>query len=133
TQPPKVQQMPLFQFPREDNARKVFIPFDVKQKLIAATAPEGLWARILLEFGFLFGWRRGSLLSLKREDVDLVENVILCRISKNSEPLEAALDMNLKALVQAHLLTVEPGEKLFPVQDWRYVWHRICERAGVKP
>src|SRR5690242_5481390 len=129
--PPKVQRIPRFSFPREDNARKVFIDADSAARLRAAASMEGLWARVYLEMLFTLGWRKTELIQLQAKNVDLATKCLRIETSKNGEPREVPLTLSLATWLEALVVRKKPEEALFPVKDFRYAWKRICRAAGV--
>ena len=74
-----------------------------------------------MELLFGFGWRKGELTGLTVGNVNLAENFIRLEDSKNGEPREVPLTLNLKVLLQAIIAGRSPGESLFPVSP-----SRIC-------
>lgn len=138
--PRKVAQVPLFPMLEEDNVRTGFID-DAQYDSLAQHATE-LWLRTLLALAYNFGWRKGELLNLRVNQVDLLNKTI--RIwrgrskSKSGEPRLASfegLDDVYRLLCEAvkgkapedHVLT--RGTE--PVKDFRGAWDSLCEAAGV--
>lgn len=98
-------------------------------------------------FGYLGGWRKGEIISLRWPDVDRRERVIQLRAeeSKNGHPRTLALEGELLALVErrwtARLVTTRAGEPVVtdlvfhnagrPITDFRKAWTTACARAGL--
>ena len=96
------------------------------------------------EFGYLTGWRKGEISSLRWEDIDgeLVE--LRGEYSKNKEPRSMILSGNLEALIARRRgeRKYEAGghwllsEYLFhrkgkPIRDFRKSWVTACVAAGL--
>lgn len=126
-EPPKVERIPKFKLMKEDNARKVFISEEQVDKLRMAASREGLWARVLIEMAHLYGWRRGELLSLRVQDVNLAENTIRLQTSKNGEPREVPMTSSIKTLITPLVINGSPSDPLFPIIDFRCFWRRLCK------
>lgn len=126
-EPPKVERIPKFKLMKEDNARKVFISEEQVDKLRMAASREGLWARVLIEMAMLYGWRRGELLSLRTQDVNLAENTIRLQTSKNGEPREVPMTTSIKTLITPLVINGSPSDSLFPIIDFRCFWRRLCK------
>lgn len=130
-EPPKVQRVPRVLFFREDNARKVFIT-PVQLAAIRKAAEAGpLWVRVLIEMAYTLGWRRGELLGLRVQDVDLAGGVVRIETSKNGEPRETPLTPGLLVLLEAMVTGRAPSKPVFPIQDIRRAWTDLLTRAGV--
>lgn len=138
--PRKVALVPEFPMLEEDNVRIGFIE-DAQYDALVQHASE-LWLRTLLALAYNFGWRKGELLGLRVNQVDLINRTI--RIwrgrskSKSGEPRLASF----KAFDDLHLLLCEcvkgkgPQDYVLtrdsaPVKDFRGAWDSLCEAAGV--
>lgn len=85
--PPLVRFVPHFPMTGEDDVRQVFVETEEdKKKLREAAAKEGPYMLGLVEIGLTYGWRRGSLLSMKVKNVDLLRETLYCSESKNGAP-----------------------------------------------
>jgi len=127
--PPKVERVPAFSFPKEDNARKNFALPEELTRLRAAASAEGLWFRCIFDMAVGLGWRRGELLSLRVSDVDPAGRTIRLQTSKNGEPRECPLSPDLAVLLQAQVVGRAPAEKLFP-SGFDRAWNRVRTAAG---
>lgn len=61
------------------------------------------------------GWRRGELLALRVENVDLLAGTVRIDTSKNGEPREAALTDRLKMFLQPMLVNRAPDALVYPI------------------
>lgn len=98
--------------------------------------PAATWWRGLLVYAYLTGWRIGSILALKRADVDLTEGRALSRAEDNKGKRD--LFIPLHPLVVEHLQAIPSFEPhVFPwLHGRRQVFeefNRIQAAAGVKP
>jgi integrase len=113
---------------------------------VAANLPEHL--RDFCRFGFLTGWRKGSIASLRWADVG--EDVIYLRAekSKTRKPETMPLEGELLAIIERRragaILKGKNGETRFPrfpefvfhskgerIGDFRKAWATVCCAAGV--
>jgi len=72
--PPRVARVPRIPELQEHNVRKGFLEHDIFLKIRGAR-PE-LWARLAATFGYFTGCRKGEILPLGWEQVDLLERVV---------------------------------------------------------
>jgi integrase len=110
---------------------------------VAAQLPEHL--RDLARFGFITGWRKGSIESLRWSDVG--DGVIYLRAenSKTRKPVTVPLEGELLTLIErrreAQTIEDKDGSKRFaefvfhhdgqPIGDFRKVWATACKAANV--
>ena len=111
---------------------------------VCAKLPEYL--QDFARFGFLTGWRKGSIKSLRWSDVG--EDVIYLRAenSKTRKPETIPLEGELAAIVErrraARILQTNGSEPRFaehvfhhdggkPIRDFRRAWATACKNAGV--
>ncbi len=98
--------------------------------------PAGDWWRGILITAYLTGWRIGSLLALKREDVNLDDGTVISRWGDNKGKRDQ--------IVPLHPLVIEHLRKLAAFEPKMFPWHRrrgkvfeqfglIQAAAGVKP
>lgn len=101
----------------------------------ANISPEQWW-KSLLVFAYLTGWRIGSILNLRRDDVDLETGLCFSAGGDNKGKRDQCVSLN--PLVVDHLRAVQSLSPFF------FPWHhsekhlytqleRIGEAAGVKP
>jgi integrase len=109
---------------------------------VASRLPDHL--RDFCRFGFLTGWRKGSITSLRWADVG--EEVIYLRAknSKTRKPETMPIEGELQAIIErcraAAILEDENGGKRFaeyvfhhngqPIGDFRKAWATACKKAG---
>jgi len=123
------------------NARRGFFT-DEGFRMLRQNLP--VYLRDFCEFGYLTGWRKGEISSLRWEDIDgeLVELRSGC--SKNNEPRSVILSGNLEALIARRRDERKYGarghwflsEYLFhrngkPIGDFRKSWVTACVVAGL--
>ena len=97
-----------------------------------------------VHFGYLTGWRKGEIASLRWEDVEI--DVIRLREedSKNEEPRSVPIEGDLQDLIERRKVarrvekdnTIMLSDLVFhrdgePVGDFRKAWARACCLAGV--
>jgi integrase len=96
----------------------------------------GNWWRGLLMFAYMTGWRIGSILSLRWEDVDLDAGTALSRAQDNKGRRDQRIPLH--PVVVEHLRKLRSfDEKVFPwAKDRRKLFayfHRLQDAANVKP
>ena len=131
-----VQQVPDVEFLRQPKKLATYVAPDDFAMLYAAaksaTKPEHLpaaeWWQGLLVFAYMTGWRIGSLLSLRWEDVDLDCHTARSRAEDNKGNRDQLIDLH--PLVIEHLRKLE-SFRMF-VFDWAggrrqlySQWHRL--------
>lgn len=145
----KVARVPYIPIPRSDNVRKGFIERDGYTRLRAAL-PEYL--RPVVTMAYCTGMRRGEILSLRWESVDLLTRQVRLNAgeTKNGEgrliPLGDELLEALKS--QLHLRNImvpecqlvffriiktkeNPVPRWLPIGDFRKVWESACVQSGL--
>ena len=96
------------------------------------------WLRPMVEFGVETGGRRGSILELQWEDVDLEGRTALFRGVKNSRNPEKVIDHSIPLSPRAiEVLEALPGNRegrVFPLtaNAFRQAFNRARKRAGVE-
>jgi integrase len=137
-----IEEAPLIRHLSEkDNARKGF--FSAAQfESLAAHLPEDL--RDFARFGFLTGWRKNEIASLKWSDVE--DGVIRLRgeNSKSREPRQVPIEDEIAAVIERRRAaqgistgrTITMCELIFhrdgqPVREFRKSWKRACAAAGL--
>ena len=147
--PPKVARVPYIQMPRCDNVRKGFIEHEAYAQLLTAL-PEYL--RPVVTMAYCTGMRRGEIVSLRWENVDLLNRLVRLNAgeTKNGEgrmiPLGDELLESLKS--QLHLRNTavpdcplvffriiktkeNPTPSWVPIGDFRKVWETACAKCGL--
>jgi integrase len=108
----------------------------------SATLPRGLpyppadWWRALLMTAYMTGWRIGSLLSLRRSDVDLNAGTAVSLAEHNKGKRDQAIDLH--PVVVEHLQALPAFDaRMFPWDGGRRTlfteFARLQKAAGVKP
>jgi integrase len=134
-EPPKVARVPKFELESENNAVLEFFTSEQMDKIRAAASAEGQEWRALIELAYALGWRRGELLGLRVDGVDLLAGTLRIPTSKNGQPREAALTPRLVAFIQPLLTGKDTNARVFATIDadsFRYGWRRIAKAASVK-
>jgi len=138
--PPLVYRVPRILSLKEDNVRDGFLEGSQYRQILEAL-PDPLKPVFVL--GYHLGMRKGELLKLHRDWVDLPEGVIHVkgRTTKNKRPKTVPIYGDMKAWLEMQLAqcaAVAPKEKrLFvwedgsPVKDFRGSWEVACKAAGL--
>lgn len=127
-------------FPRfeESEARQGFVEEVQYQRLAAASAGD-LWLRALLATAYTFGFRRGELLNLRVQQVDLLERTIRLNPTdtKTRKGRVVVLTPDVCTLVEACVIGKKPDDLVFsrdddgsPLGDFRKRWHTLTTKAG---
>ncbi|MBI4582737.1 MAG: site-specific integrase [Planctomycetes bacterium] len=137
--------LPNFEMLKVQNARQGFVEkadFDA----VVEHLPEQLMDFAV--FGYLTGWRKGEIASLRWSDVDIAGGTIRLRdeCSKNGYGRLVALEGDLRALIERRLqrrkIPAATGEIRLadlvfhwgagnPIKDFRFAWKAACEKAGM--
>jgi integrase len=134
--PPKVQRVPHIPMLREDNARQGFVEQAEFDRM--ATQTGELWLRTYLELAYSYGWRRGELLGLRVEQVNLTTGTIRLwtGTTKNKDGREVTMTAKVTELLREavrgksktdFVLTRKDGK---PIKDFRAAWQNLCVAAG---
>lgn len=136
--PPRVSVMPKFEMLPENNTRRGFLLPEEYQRLKAELPAELV---PLLVVGYHVGCRKGELLPLRREQVDLDAKQIRLYpgTTKNDEgrvlpiygdmvPVLQAQLAGLKRWPRCHAVFHREGQ---PIKVFRESWDKACGRAGV--
>lgn len=111
--------------------RRDFLTPDQNAALVKAL-PEDL--RPLQIVSYDTGARKGELLKLTWNDVDLQRGTVLFRNTKNSE--DRLVPLGQEALKTLKKLTVTPSGPVFtrngrPIKDFRRAWEKALEASGI--
>lgn len=126
--------VPHFPLLKKDAARKDYLTQEEFDKVLKHLTPS---VRPLAIVGFNSGARRGELLKLRWEDVNLKEGFMTFRDTKNGEdrdvPIIGHARTALEALRKAHpdaefVFVRKNGQRL---KDFRHAWQNATERAGL--
>jgi integrase len=134
--PPKVDRVPHIPMLRENNVRKGFLEHDEYARLLEAL-PEHLQA--VVSFAYHTGWRRGEIVGLTWDRVDLKEGTVRLEAgeTKNSCGRTIYLDSDLKYLLRFQMGKRHLGCPLVfhdngkPIKDFRGTWERACKEAAI--
>lgn len=119
--------------PRINNARDRRLDPDEEKRLLAELGQSrNPWVRPMVEFALETAMRRGELLSLRWENVDLDRRVALLPETKNGEARQVPLSSRALAILEA--LPRSRDERVFPLtgQILKLAWVRACKRAGLE-
>ncbi len=94
-----------------NNARDRWLTLKEQEQLLAAAAA---WLREIILFALHTGMRRGEILALKWQDVDLERGVLVVMKSKNNERRTIPLNVQMfELLVEKQPKVIEPGALVF--------------------
>lgn len=133
--PPKVAHVPYIPMLKENNVRKGFIEHEHYRALYTAL-PEHL--KPVLAFGYFSGWRKGEILGLKLNQVDLREGIVRLEPgeTKNNEGrtfymepelLKMLKDLHEKQRKDCPFVFQLDGRK---IGDSRKSWDKACTSIG---
>jgi integrase len=138
----RIRDVPKIKTDPEKNTRTGYLQDWEREKLTAAA--RDLWLRTFFEMVTAVGWRRGELISLTVEQVDLPGRVIRLEpgTTKNLDGRTVPLTPRLETLLRdcvagkkssAAVFTWDRGRsKGKPVRDFRVAWRKLFEAAGVE-
>ena len=149
-------RMPVIEMHSPSEPRQGFIEREQYEKLLDAL-PE--WLKPVLTFAFQTGWRKGEILGLKWEHIDMKERQITLpsRMSKNGKarPIYAD-DLVYRVLEGQKQRQIEDGAEFFPlvfhrmrstggsrterkenahperIGDFKKIWVKACKKAGLE-
>lgn len=137
----KLARLPYFPMLREDNIRQGFFE-RVEFEKVEAALPEPL--SDVARFAYLTGWRKGEIVPMTWEQIDMKAGEVRLFDSKNGEGRVIEMDPDLRSLLERRLQrrTFEgsDGPALSPyvfhdhgqpVRDFRKSWAKACVAAGV--
>jgi len=140
----RISRAPDIEMLAEHNVREGFVEPDAFEALVARL-PEYL--KDFTSFGYLVGWRKGALRTLRWPDVDRANRRVYLRRahSKNAKPYVVVLTKELAAIIERRWEarriirpdgTVSLSEWVFhrsgrPIGDFRKAWETACDNAGV--
>lgn len=133
----KLYDVPNFNLPKENNARKDFIEPEKAVELRKHLPP---WLLLIFALSIHSGIREGEVLGLTWDKIDWEEGKIVLdpQDTKNKEHREVYLTPEIMAMltVQKSLYPLSPW--VFPskmkknghISDFRVSWKKACEKAG---
>jgi len=132
-EPPLVSRVPRFPKLQEGEPRKGFLKPELYRKLLVEL-PEDL--RLLFVVGYHVGLRKGALLRIKWEQVDLKASCIWMegkKANRKPEPVAVPIYGDM-----TQFITTQPRHSDFlfargskPIKDFHESWRLACARAGV--
>ena len=86
-----------------------------------------------------FAWRKGELLSMRVEQVDLLSRTLRLEVgtTKNGKGRTVRMTQEVHTLLTACVVGKQKDDYVFtrangkPVKDFRRLWEVVCKRAGV--
>jgi integrase len=135
--PPKVNRVPYIPFLKPDNVRQGFFEKDEYLALLKAL-PSYLRSPVI--FAYRTGWRKGEILGLTWDKVDLKEGTVRLNPgeTKNDRGRMIYLDDELLKLLKIQWIQRAEGrEYVFHNQgtrigDFRKAWTNACKRAKIE-
>jgi len=135
----KISSVPVIKRLKVSNVRKGFFEAD-QYRAVLAHVPD--YVRPIVVFGYYTGCRRGEILGLRWNQVDLAESVVRLEPgeTKNDEGRTIPLARELRAVLTKQK---ELRDELFPkctwvffrlgepVRDFRRAWVSACKKAGL--
>lgn len=128
--PPRMPMLP------ENNRRTGYIEQPIYERMCDEADKEGLWLLAFVELAYTYGWRRGELIDLRVERVNLLARTLHLYTSKNGEPRTATMTPPAYGLLTALCDGKQPQDQVFtrpggaPVRDFRAAWQNMCICAG---
>ncbi|MDJ0922905.1 MAG: site-specific integrase [Henriciella sp.] len=126
--------------PVVNDQRDVRLTPEEKQRLLEACAEaRNPWLLPFVELGFETGGRRGSLLALQWDDVDLEGRKLVFRDVKNSRSPDKVIDhtvpLSPRAITVLEGLERTDDARVFPMSEnaFKLAFRRARERAGLLP
>lgn len=132
----------LLSRPKENKARERRLVGDEETRLLEKldcpprqkgkiVGPQNTWIRPLVLLALETAMRRGELLALRWEHVDLTRKVAHLPLTKNGESRDVPLSNAAVALLETHPHSIDG--RVFPVtaDALKKAFTRACERAGI--
>lgn len=109
-----------------------FLDGEESSLLSAIAQSQNPWIAPMVQLAIETAGRRGELLNLRWDDVDLQRRVAKLRDTKNGETRDVPLSSHAVAVLRA--LSRSVSGRVFPVKPATATatWRRICARAGIK-
>jgi integrase len=136
--PPMVDRVPAFPQRLKEPAPRTGFVTDEQYGVLAAHAKD-LWLRALIACAYNFGFRKGELLNLRVDQVDLLNRWIELRDgeTKNGEPRKVPMTAEVCELLRACVTGKKPKDYVFTreggarVCDPREEWYSLCVSSGL--
>jgi len=131
--PPLVGRVPFFPKLTEGEPRKGFLKPEHYRKLLAELPQE---PKLLFVVAYHVGLRKGALLRIRWDQVDLASSCIWMEAKKaNRKPEPVAVpiysDMRAYLELQPHTSEYLLSRGSAPIKDFRRSWNLACQTAGV--
>ncbi len=134
--PPKVGFVPYIPMLKENNVRKGFLTHD---QFLALRDALPSYLKGLVTFAYYTGWRRGEIVGLTWDRVDLKEGLVRLEPgeTKNDQARTVYLVPELLEVLRKQLAARRLGCPFVfhlggkPVGDFRKSWEQACAQAGV--
>ena len=131
--PPLVGRVPYFPKLTEGEPRKGFLKPEQYRNVLGALPQE---LRLLFVIAYHVGLRKGALLRIKWEQVDLASSCIWMQgklANRKPEPVAVPIygDMRLYIEMQPRTSEFLFARGSVPIKDFRMSWNLACQAAGV--
>jgi integrase len=131
--PPLVGRVPYFPKLTEGEPRKGFLKSEHYRNLLSELPQE---LKLLFVIAYHVGLRKGALLRVKWEQVDLASSCIWMegkKANRKPEPVAVPIygDMRLYLEMQPHTSEYLFARGSAPIKDFRRSWNLACQSAGV--
>jgi integrase len=135
--PRKVQQVPVFPRLRENAPRKGFVEERQYRQIFQKSIE--LWLRAMLSLSYNFGFRKGELLTMRLNQVDLLAGTLTLApgTTKNGEGRTIKLTSATMELVKQCMMSKAPDDFLLtrqdrqPIKDFRAMWSKLTVASGL--
>ena len=136
-EPPKIDKAPKIRKLKDAPPRQGFFEHGEYLKLLGALPS---YLKPVLTFGYKTGWRKGEILNLTWDRVNLKEGIVRLEPSqtKNSQARIVVVDEELKGLLRAQRNSESMGcPYVFHrdgsrIKDFREAWKTACDDMGLK-
>jgi integrase len=137
----RLQMMPCFTLLPEPDPRSGFVEEPEFRQLVRNISTDLFWLRVLITCGYTFGFRKGELLDLKVEQVDLANHEIRLRAgqTKAKTARHVVMTAEVHSLLGMLLTTKKNGtDYVFTltgskerIADFSDQWEEVCAKSGL--
>jgi len=135
--PRKVYHVPVFPRLRENAPRKGFVQ-EAQYRTLCSNCKRP-WMRAMLAVAYSFGFRKGELLQMRTQQVDLLNRTITLDpgTTKNGEGRTIKMTQEVYEVLVECVRGKGPDDLLFtrkngkPVLDFRGAWYSLCQKSGL--
>jgi integrase len=135
--PRKVYHVPVFPRLKENAPRKGFVQ-EIQYKALCSNCKEP-WMRTMVAIAYSFGFRRGELLQMRTQQVDLLNRTITLDpgTTKNGDGRTIKMTQEVYGALLECVRGKAPDDLLFtrkngkPVRDFRGAWYSLCQKSGL--